>query len=485
MKNDKLLFYAKTFDAIPNAPFLYQATLDKILERLQALGLKDISAAASSKDGAYALDDYCLYVNFKRGETNLPLIIDSHIDHPGFVLNDQGYGIGFGSIGFERLKKLISTNQPEIDIFDNEGKFHCTKTITSFNYDVKPIIKLEDNVDVPNNSHGIWHLPDFREDADHIYMKNADNMVATTVAMALIDDIANSPDLYPDIDVTFIFTFLEEVFEVSATHVALKKRTPFGKITPKSSVIVLESMQSVPMHADDEILQNKLASENLKELRLEDDQVFYSPELREKILAEGSVNKIYEELDLKLPNHDDGLLVKINDTDTVYGIYYPDQENEIEDFILNILKTEKVPFQHTVSGGACNGTAYSLYPTTSSIITLNIPNRFKHNIGPDGSIVAEQIKKSDIDDAFFVVSKLLQTDSPEKSSQGLSKRLKNSNLAYNTEILRKLQIERSNVTWGAKLRIAHSKYFPDSLFEKLRFKIRGVAARIREKLGII
>lgn len=485
MKNDTLLFYAKTFDAIPNAPFLYQATLDKILARLQTLGVKESAEDTPPTDGVYAQDDYCLYVHFKRGETNQPLIIDTHIDHPGFVLNDQGYGIAFGSIGSERLKQLIKTSPPEIDIFDKDGKFHCTKKITSFNYDGKPIIKLEDNVNVPNNSHGVWHLPEFREDADHIYMKNADNMIATTVAMALIEDIANSPDLYPNVDVTFIFTFLEEVFEVSASYVALNKRTPFGEITPQSNVIVLESMQSVPMHADDEILQNKLVSEDLKALRLEDDQVFYTPELREKILAEGAVNKIYKAFDLKLPNHEDGLLVKVNDTDAVYGTYYPDQENEIEDFILNILETENIPFQHTVSGGACNGTAYSLFPTTSSIITLNIPNKYKHNIGPDGSIVPEQIKKSDIDDVFFTISKLLQSKSPEKSSNGLSKKLKHSNLAYEPAILEKLQIERSNVTWGAKKRIAKGKYFPETLVEKVDFRFRGVAARIREKLKII
>lgn len=63
--------------------------------------------------------------------------------------------------------------------------------------------------------------------------------------------------------------------------------------------------------------------------------------------------------------------------------------------------------------------------------------------------------------------------------------LKSSNLAYDSAVLRKLQIERSNVTWGARWRLALGKYFPDHLAEELLFKTRGLAARVREKLNII
>lgn len=58
-------------------------------------------------------------------------------------------------------------------------------------------------------------------------------------------------------------------------------------------------------------------------------------------------------------------------------------------------------------------------------------------------------------------------------NRGISKMLKSSNLAYDSAVLRKLQIERSNVTWGAKRRLALGKYFPDHLTEDLLFKSRG------------
>ncbi|HBH11970.1 MAG TPA: hypothetical protein DDX29_02440 [Clostridiales bacterium] len=485
MNNDNLFDYARIFNEIPNAPFLYHATLERIIKFLEGLGIKNISEKNKLNQGAYALDNYCLYVKFSRGNPNSPLIIDSHIDHPGFVLNDRGVGIAFGSIGLSRLKKLLDTSPPDIDIYNNKGEFQCRKKIKNYKYDAKPIIELEDNNQVPNNSHGIWHLPTFSEDSDFVYMKNADNMIASAIMMSLINDIANQPTIYKNIEVTFIFSFLEEVFEVSATHVALKRNTPFDVINTRCNIIVLESMQSVPLHSDENILQNKLGDQNLKDLRLFEDQVFYSPELRQKFINEKSINDIYSKYGLNLPNYEDGLFVKINDTDCVYGIHFKNQQNTIEEKILNIVESENIPYQHTVSGGACNGTSYSLFPTTSSVVTLNIPNRYKHNIGDDGAIVPEQIKKDDIANVYKILSNLLLFNTNIGPSKGLSTLLKSSNLSYDMSVLRKLQIERSNVAWGAQKRLARRKYFPDDLIEETIFGIRGIKARLRERMKII
>lgn len=485
MNNDKIFDYAKIFNEIPNAPFLYHATLEKIIKILEELGIKNISEKSKLNQGAYALDSYCLYVKFSRGNPVFPLIIDSHIDHPGFVLNDRGMGIAFGSIGLRRLKKLLEASPPEIDVYNNKGEFQCRKKIKNFKYDLKPIIELENNYQVPNNSHGIWHLPAFSEDSDFVYMKNADNMIASAIMMSLINDIVNQPTIFKNIEVTFIFSFLEEVFEVSATHVALKRRTPFDVINNTSNIIILESMQSVPLHSDKNILQNKLGDQNLKELRLFDDEVFYSPELRQQFINEESINDIYSKYGLILPNYEDGLLVKVNDTDCVYGIHFLNQQNTLEEMILGVVESEGIAYQHTVSGGACNGTSYSLFPTTSNIVTLNIPNRYKHNIGENGAIVPEKINKKDIINVYKILSNLLLSKINISPSRGLSNLLKSSNLSYDLGVLKELQIERSNVAWGAQKRLARRKYYPDNLIEKTIFGARGLNARLREKMKII
>jgi hypothetical protein len=485
MINKKVVEFAKLFNQMPNAPFLYGHVLKKILLMLKDLGLSPVSSRRDLYNGNYSIDEYCLFVKFRRGNPRYSLIIDTHIDHPGFVIGNDGIGVAFGSVGFHRLEKLLEASPPEIDIFSNQGELVSTKKITRFHYANKPYIYLEDNLGIPNNSHGIWHLPEFSEDESHLYMKNADNMIATAVAFAIIDDIVNSPKVFRDIDVTFIFTFLEEVFEISANHVAIKKNTPFGKIDPETNILVLESMQSVPLHADDIILQNRLDSESLKNLRLNDDNTFYSPELREEIFSQGMVNRIYSDVGLALPNYDDGLQIKINDTDCVYGTFFPDQDNRAENLLLQVVEAERIKVQHTVSGGACNGTAYSLFPTTSNIVTLNIPNPRKHNIGENGEIVLEKIKKQNVQGMYEALVAAINFQEAAIPNRGISKMLKSSNLAYDSAVLRKLQIERSNVTWGARWRLALGKYFPDHLAEELLFKTRGLAARVREKLNII
>jgi hypothetical protein len=118
-------------------------------------------------------------------------------------------------------------------------------------------------------------------------------------------------------------------------------------------------------------------------------------------------------------------------------------------------------------------------------VTLNIPNPLKHNIGENGEIVLEKIKKQDVQGMYEALVAAINFQEATIPNRGISKMLKSSNLAYDSAVLRKLQIERSNVTWGAKRRLALGKYFPDHLTEDLLFKSRGLAARVREKLNII
>ena len=87
---------------------------------------------------------------------------------------------------------------------------------------------------------GFGIYPNFQKMIPFVH-ENADNMIATAVAFAIIDDIVNSPKVFRDVDVTFIFTFVEEVFEISANHALLKEHA-LGKIDPETNILVLESM---------------------------------------------------------------------------------------------------------------------------------------------------------------------------------------------------------------------------------------------------
>ena len=61
------------------------------------------------------------------------------------------------------------------------------------------------------------------------------------------------------------------------------------------------------------------------------------------------VNRIYSDVGLAQPNYDDGLQIKINDTDCLWD-FLSDQDNRAEDLLLQVVETERIKVQHTVSG---------------------------------------------------------------------------------------------------------------------------------------
>lgn len=482
---NSIIEIADYFSKIPTSPFLYGSMEKELVNYIKTRGAKCFKDSNDFSDGIYDVDEYCLYLKIVRGNPKETFFIDSHLDHPGFVLNDKGIGIAFGSLGFDRFQTLLKDSEVNIDIFSNKGDFLSTRKIAQFEFNGKPLIKLENTAGIPNNSHGIWNLPDFYEDDFHIYMPTADNMIATTVMLSLIDYILMDRNTFKDINVTFIFSFLEEVFEVSATSVAMNKSTPFGPINPNDNIVVLESMQSVPLPSPSEYINDDISRQNLKKLRLEDDEIYYSPELRKERYSQKGVNGIYSELGINLPNHESGIVIKVNDTDCVYGFSFPEMENKAELLALHAAENENIPIQHTVTGGACNGTAFSLFPVSSNVITLNIPNPYKHNIGSNGEIVLEKIKKQDIFDAINLLSSMLLNPNKEYHPLELSKVLKKfKKLQTPKNVVRQIQIERANVAWSAKGRLKRKIYFPQTFGEKILFTSRSGMAIIRERLAI-
>ena len=82
--------------------------------------------------------------------------------------------------------------------------------------------------------------------------------------------------------------------------------------------------------------------------------------MREEIFSQGMVNRIYSDVGLAQPNYDDGLQIKINDTDCVYGTFFRIR-TRAEDLLLQVVETERIKVQLHGVRGACNGTAYSLF----------------------------------------------------------------------------------------------------------------------------
>ncbi len=478
--------FAKRLSHHPNAPYLHDKLTSSIIQELSLMGIEKMIEGDSYSRGAYGSDDYCLYVHFRRGDAKTRMIFDSHIDHPGFVLNGKGSGIALGSIGYKRIESLVAENPIELQIFNKEGDYLSIGNLVEFNFKRKPIAKIESESPIPQNSHGIWNINGFSVDSENIYMYAADNMIATFLMLALIERIALNPDEFPDIDAIFIFSFVEEVFELSASAVARKRSTPFGDIDEDCSIIILECMQCVPMPSQrTNVSSMNTGKDNLRDFRLEDDDRSYNPAAWEINAKSPTFHELYRELELPMPSYDSGILIKLNDTDCVYGYQFHDQPNMAESLLLYAADYAGIDYQHTISSGACNATAYSIFPTTSNIVTLNIPNPYKHNLYSDGSIAPEQIKIADLESAIkttLILFELANSHISRVHPNALCQKLKKTSLNPGAALTTKLRRERNLIVWNASWRLKHRSYFAETIADKMAINLRTGALRILEQL---
>jgi len=473
----RTLYYAEELSKIPNAPFLHGPMLRRILTYLNDFGVTSYLESKDLERGVYALDDFCLYVRIKRGKTSRPILVDSHLDHPGFVLDGNGRALAMGSVGFKRINNLLQEGPIDLRVFEPSGEFMAMGKLTGLEIFTATV---ETPVTVPANSHGLWNVPDFEMQDDKLLMHAADNMIVTDLMLALIEQAVGDPDSMPDLDVTFVFTFLEEVFEASATALAMRGSTPFDQIDDSWLIIVLESMEPVPLRVD----SGHFEDQDLQKLRLADDSQAVTVRTEESD-SKSQHHALYDSLALPHPNAEDGVVIKVNDFDGVYGYLFADQPNLAETLLLQAAELMQVTYQHTIFGGACNGTAYSLFPTSSHIVTLSVPNPYKHNLHLDGSIVPEEIKIRDLEAAAAIMLYVLQNSDqkiPQEYPDSLSQRLKSTNLVPNDPVIKKLRAERGTIAWSTRWRLRNQRYFGETLTENARFKLRGLVSRIREPL---
>ncbi len=475
-----------TISRIPNVPFLWKPMFNVITSLLQRWGVKHFSVAAFKdfEKGVWAHDWRAIYIYIRRGRF-LPLtIIDSHLDHPGFVSDGHGRALALGSVGFRRVFEIARKDPIKVRFFEhNSGELIGEGTLSADKEpgNIRPFFLLRSDGglgQIPRNTHVQWALPSFeqRNGAWHLYA--ADNLVPTAVALALLRSLIRYPEQYPHVNALFVFPFLEEIFEISASSIAKSKETPFGKIKSKPFVVVLESMQVLSLPRK---LHENQTIDSLYERRIAEDLAIYS---QGDALLSGvadmtiAPHPIYERFSLPYPNYNAGLLIKINDVDVPFG--QPDEENLSISRALFLARQANIPHQVTVSSGACNGTAYSLFSLSPHIVTLVIPTVYKHNIAVSG-VKREKVLRRDVISMYVLLQKWLQLPNYEISKQEQqygwieeAKRLLMPPKSY----LRQIRLERTKIVRNSYHRLRFGAYFPATLYERLLIGWDKVVARI-------
>jgi hypothetical protein len=394
----------------PSAPFLYQPSRDLIKFILEKLDIPNLLLQE---------DEFALYAQIKRGKPKKRIIVVTHLDHPAIVLKNHKTGIAFGSVGYERIHQYLLHNQIPVKIYSPLGEYQQLGYIRKFS--IKrgtPLVSIKTFDPIIPNSHALWNISPIEFDSGIIKMQNADNGSVTAVAIQLLaESLENN-----DIDLQIIFTYLEEVHQIASTGIALRGTTPFGAIDHDTFIINLEAME-------------------LETTKTEDDIIQY--------------------LRIPRPSYENGILIKVNDGQLVYGMHFPKATNQAEMYLKHIAEAVNLKHQYTITSGSTDAKSFSLFPLSPNIATIVVPCKWKHNIGSEGEFVPEEIYEHDLDNALALLRNLVEgiSNTSKKLPFSLSTELKNKSYGLSYKQARLLKAQRVRLMKAAQPRLRKGAYF--------------------------
>lgn len=427
----------------PSTPFLYGPALKMVTSELESLGFsKTGEGLPQSVPKVYASDEHALYARIRRGAPTQKLIVTTHLDHPFIVLDGKGGGAPLGSIGNSRLKNLAESTGIPLRVYSKEGVYEGTDTIVGVKADLnRPEVKTKMQTSYEANSHGIWDIEPVQIESGLVKMINSDNAASTAVMLSVLNALSQDEQVQ-NIDAEFVFNYLEEIKQVSAVGTALKGRTPFGEIGRNSVIVVLESA----------------SAETPAEY-------------------EGILNSMH----MPKANYSDGPIIRVNDRDVIYGQKFGGG-NLAEDLLLNVADEMETKFQHTLVGGTCDATPYTLFLNTPNIAGITMPTRFKHNTGPQGEIVREEVRIEDLNKTQSILlrsiealsQKALMSPNPNSISSGLKK----TEAAATSFQLKNLARERIATYKTSIQRLRRGVFYPEKLSDSVKFFYGRVDGRL-------
>lgn len=339
---------ALDLDTIPNTPYFPLAMNRTIHHYLRAY--PEIQVAE---------DPFAIYVHYSYGNPRYKFVIDTHLDHPGFIVLGNGTAIPVGTIAEPGKAKQINERQEVIPVhyFDREGNqrgegYLHNLTVKEGRTSMQAHLNYPTHKLLPANTQAIPQVTSQRE-GNHLLMRSADNLSVTAIALTYLQWLLSSQI---PANVTIVFTKMEEVRQVSATAIAQRGMMPFGVLDDTTQIIVLEA--------------GLVGSTDRTR------QVAHTPDL----------------------SYEGGTLVRVSDHEWPYQ--REGQANLAEALMLHardaVSKIETLKIQHGPSIGNCNALPYAFFSRCPHISSLMIPCVNKHNFDQDGCLVPEKIAITDI-----------------------------------------------------------------------------------------
>jgi len=414
--------YIASLSRVPNAPYLSQPAKTEILAAIKEMEI------SQRREIDVIENEFGVFVRIKRGEEKItPKLVDVHLDHPFFITDSNNNAYPFGNLQVDRICQINRQEQWRIPvgIFTRSGFFLGEGQLLG--KQGAPIAKVTAEFKVPPNCHLVWKTS-FCDNGEYLDMVNADDMVVVGISLDLIKRIldSNAP-----VDVTFMFGYIEEVKEISATGVAIEG-LPWGMITPDWQIYVLEVGPA-----------------------------FIYP-FQEKII---------KDLGLLKPDVHGGPALRINDDNLIYGQAFG-EPNLAEWNLIKVAEKLKLKYQHTVLSAVCDGSVFTVFKTSPNVAGIMLMNHFRHNEGDNSFPVSERVSKRDIETTrdwlFEILTEEDNHEFPDESCL-LTKKLRHTSLMMDETSLNHLAKERKKTLKSVRPRLKTGYYFPERLIDHLKF----------------
>ncbi|MFZ2664050.1 MAG: hypothetical protein WAX66_01685 [Patescibacteria group bacterium] len=393
----KLFSILKTLDEVPNVPFFTNKISETVIKICEDMEI-------TKKDVVINKSFLGISLTIKIGEPTKRIVLCSHLDHPGFVFNNNGLGRPLGSVGGIGNLGLSEITKPtEMDFYSSDGE-----------YIGKSKVHIEGNriscedLNLKRNTIGMWHLEDTSFLYPGIRMRSADNHVSTAVILYAVSKIMES---LKDMELVLLFTSVEEIFQISMTGVCVEKCVAGKKISQDDVFIVLETMEIDP----------------------------------------------YE---VSTIDYNGGPLIKVNDAEVPYGVGSEQKNNKAEAMLLKAASGLK--HQHGLSSGHTDALALSLMTDCPNIATLAIPCQNKHNVTNLGVVTTENVNTEDVETSIEILKRLLKHGETEETGRLLSIKT-----AGDPKKLHDKKLERILKYKQNKPRLSLGFYYPENIFHWL------------------
>lgn len=401
--------YLRTLSSVPNVPFFPNPIRTNLLNIVRGI-IKDYPKGRVS----LLSDSYGLYIRFRpQNDNNRKMVFISHLDHPGIVFSSKRIGYPLGNLISNGNRELIDLKDYCIRLYSPRGDFlgNSSAELNGGRF------KLQGKWSIPNNTVGIWDIPDLIINNENIYMRSCDNLVSASILLTIVSSIVKSSI---DCDVSFVFTWVEEIMQLSMVNIATAKMIPTTKFDSSTVFINLDVSEAVH------------------------DQKVTFPYTRRKISPT--------------------LFVQLSDGDIHFSVPSKNALNLSEILLKNASEKSQIPIHIGEFRGKSDAFPLALYTKYSNIVSLLIPCENTHNINNLGNISPEVVKTQHVKDAFSLIWSVVKSHGRLPNTI-LSSAIPNQFYQNENVELKKYKAKWKSTSYVNRVRLRREFFFPNNFLD--------------------